>query len=202
MLKNYKYNLKNFTKQEKCVMKTLFINACVREDSRTLVIARDFISKNNLEVEELVLENEKISPLDKELLKKRESLIREKKWDDPMLKYAKQLASADKIIIAAPYWDLSFPALLKVYIENVLVSGLTFDYSDGAPKSLCRARSLVYITTAGGRIFNDFGYSYVKAIAGAFWGVSDTVCYKAEELDALQIDAREVLEKAKITVIK
>lgn len=193
--------MKDFTKEEIYVMKTLFINACVREDSRTLVIARDFIAKNNLEVEELVLENEDIAPLNGELLKKRESLIRKRDWDAPMLRYARQLSRADKIIIAAPYWDLSFPALLKNYIENVLVSGLTFDYSEGAPKSLCRAESLVYITTAGGKIFSDFGYSYVKAIAGAFWGISDTVCYKAEELDVYAIDAQRVLDDAKITVV-
>ena len=34
------------------------------------------------------------------------------------------------IVIAAPYWDLSFPAVLKTYLEQINVLGVTFDYSD------------------------------------------------------------------------
>lgn len=46
-----------------------------------------------------------------------------------MFKYAHEFANADLIVIAAPFWDLSIPALLKVYIENIAVDGITFEYS-------------------------------------------------------------------------
>ena len=34
------------------------------------------------------------------------------------------IANADKIVIAAPFWDMSFPSLLKVYIENIYTIGI------------------------------------------------------------------------------
>ena len=54
-----------------------------------------------------------------ETLKKRTALIESGDYSDRMFDYAKQFASADTIVIAAPYWDLSFPALLKTYFENI-----------------------------------------------------------------------------------
>ena len=45
------------------------------------------------------------------------------------ISYAKQFAGADTIVIAAPFWDLSFPAILKTYIENIYVTGIVSRYS-------------------------------------------------------------------------
>ena len=54
----------------------------------------------------------------------------------------KQFAAADVIVIAAPYWDLMFPAVLKTYLENITVTGITFCYSDqGRPQSMCKAKA-------------------------------------------------------------
>ena len=39
---------------------------------------------------------------------------------------------ADEIVIGAPYWDLSFPAALKVYIEHVSVCDIAFHYTEDA----------------------------------------------------------------------
>ena len=70
-------------------------------------------------------------------------------------------------MIAAPFWDLSFPASLRQYLEQVNVPGITFRYTEeGIPVSLCRARRLYYVTTAGGYYFpEEYGYGYVKALA-------------------------------------
>ena len=47
--------------------------------------------------------------------------------------YCKSLA--DTIVIAAPFWDFSFPAALKIYIENIYVTGIVSRYgSDGRPE--------------------------------------------------------------------
>ena len=113
-----------------------------------------------------------------------------------MLSYARQFAEADAIVIAAPYWDLAFPALLKIYLEAVTVSGVTFCYSeDGTPKSLCKAKKLIYVTTAGGPIFADFGYSYVRTMAEGFFGIEETVCFKAENLDVIGMDTEKILRE-------
>lgn len=181
---------------------TLFINACVREKSRTLLLAGEVLKNIEGEVVELDLCKERIPSLDRELLRRRDLLIREGRLDDGMLKYARQFAEADEIVIAAPFWDLSFPSLLKTYFEQVCVTGITFRYDNGRPVGLCRAKKLTYVTTAGGEIFCDFGYSYVKALASGFYGIPETVCYRATNLDVECISYEDFLKDAKITVIE
>lgn len=183
-------------------MKTLFINACVREESRTLVLAGEVLKNVEDEIVELDLGRERIPSLDRELLAKRDLLIREGRLDDDMLKYARQFAEADEIVIAAPFWDLSFPSILKTYFEQVSVAGVTFRYDNGRPVGLCRAKKLTYVTTAGGEIFCDFGYSYVKALACGFYGIPKTECWRATNLDVECISQENFLKDAKITVIE
>ena len=48
-------------------------------------------------------------------------------------------ADADDIIIAAPYWDLGFPAQLKTYIENIYVTGIVSAYNDHGSRAACAA---------------------------------------------------------------
>lgn len=183
-------------------MSILFINACVRENSRTLVLARKILADVTDEVEEINLNKENIPPLNAELLKKREALIESGNKNDPMLSYANQFAQADEIFIAAPFWDLSFPAILKAYMEQVTVSGITVDYEDGRPIGLCKAKRLTYVTTSGGPIFVDFGYEYIKALAKNFYGISETKAYRVMNLDVDMITADELFEKAHISVIE
>ena len=128
----------------------LFVDVCVRgEHSRTRELAECYLKDR--EFTRLALAEENIKPLDKARLEKRQKLISKGDFSDEIFKYAKQFAQADEIVIAAPYWDFSFPALLKIYIENICVVGVTFEYlSDGTSKGLCKAKKLTYITTAGG----------------------------------------------------
>jgi FMN-dependent NADH-azoreductase len=183
-------------------MSILFINACVRENSRTLVLAKSIMKDMPGEITEVNLNTENISPLNRELLEKRERLIDAKKLDDAMFKYAKQFAEADEIVIAAPFWDLSFPSILKIYIERITVSDITFRYENGCPQGLCKAKRLTYVTTSGGPIFADFGYSYVKTIAKSFYGIEETQSYRAMNLDVDMITAEELLAKATILKIE
>ena len=102
-------------------------------------------------------------------------------------------------MIAAPYWDLSFPAYLKIYIENICVVGLTFDYlSDGTSKTRCKAKKLTYITTAGGVIpERNFGFDYVKAVAETFFEIDEFEYIKAEKFDIYGEDNKAIMEDAK-----
>ena len=42
---------------------------------------------------------------------------------------AHEVAQADLVVIGAPYWDLTFPAALKVYLEWASMLGITFRYA-------------------------------------------------------------------------
>ena len=183
-------------------MSILFINVCVRKNSRTLVLAKNVMKNMAGDIVELNLNLENIEPLNTELLEKRDSLLKEGKLDDTMFRYARQFADADEIVVAAPFWDLAFPAKLKIYLEQITVSGITFKYIDGRPSGLCKAKKLTYITTSGGPIFDDFGYAYVKTLAQKFYGIEKTEAVRAMNLDVDMISTEELLEKATISVIE
>ena len=97
----------------------------------------------------------------------------------------KQFKEADEIIIAAPYWDLSFPSVLKIYLENICINGMSFKYSeDGIPVGLCKAKRLIYVVSAGGFIPKDnYAFNYVDSLAKELFGIKNTLFIKAEGLD-------------------
>ena len=177
----------------------LFINACVRPDSRTIELAKEVLQKLGGNVEQVDLYNTTLMPLDLNGMQKRDAAACKQNFDDDVFCFAKQFASADAMVVAAPYWDMMFPAVLKTYLENITVCGLTFRYSErGIPQGMCKAKSLYYVTTAGGFIGNnDFGFSYIKALCENFFGITDVHRYTAEGLDIFGADVSNILNKAK-----
>ena len=182
-------------------MKTLFVNACVRPESRTKILADHVLDKIGGDIEEVNLEKENIQPLNYETMLQRDEMINNPDGSGYMLKYAKQFAEADTIVIAAPYWDLAFPAMVKNYLEAVTVQGVTFFYNEeGFPQGLCKAKRLIYVMTSGGptsmpgQSFN-FGFDYVKGLCSLLYGIKDVVCYKAEMLDVIGMDVDGILKK-------
>ena len=182
--------------------KVLFLNACVRPGSRTLELAETLLQKLKGDIEEVRLYELPLPVLDRNGMEQRNLASRKNDFSDPVFGVAKQFASADVIVIAAPYWDLMFPAVLKTYLENITVSGITFRYSDqGRPESLCKAKALHYVTTSGGFIGqNDFGFSYVKALAQNFFAIKDVNRYSAEGLDIFGADVEKIMCKAKAAI--
>lgn len=177
----------------------LFINACVRPDSRTRELAEVLLKKLEGEAQEVRLQEMSLPLLDLKGVEKRDQAVKLNDFSDPVFDLAKQFAKADVIVIAAPYWDLMFPAALKAYLENITVTGLTFFYSDeGRPQSLCKAKELHYVTTSGGFIGdNDFGFSYIKALAQGFFEMSTINRYTAEGLDIFGADTEKIMREAK-----
>ena len=175
---------------------TLYINCCVREKSRTDRLARAVLKMLGGDITELNLYRENLKPLDRDTLNKRTALIEQGDYSDPIFDYAKQFASADSIVIAAPYWDLSFPATLKIYIENIYVTGIVSAYDEsGMPVGLCKAKELYYVTTAGGPYDPAYSYGYVESLAKSFFGIPVTHLVKAEMLDIVGNDAEEILRR-------
>lgn len=183
--------------------KILYVNACAREGSRTNELAQHLLKGLGGCVECVNLYEEKAQPLNAEMLSKRDELLKEGKTDDEIFSLARQFASADIIVIAAPYWDLLFPAVLRIYLENITVGSITFRYSEkGIPVGLCKADKLYYVTTSGGFIGeNNFGFDYVKAIATGFFGIGDVKFFSAEGLDIFGADVNLIMQKAKEEIL-
>lgn len=182
--------------------KILFINACVRPNSRTQELAKYVLDRLLGKVEEIKLYEKELTPLSLKEMEKREMAAKSKDFSDKMFDLPKQFASSDTIVIAAPYWDLMFPAVLKNYLEKITVNGLTFAYGkNGIPYGLCNGKRLIYVTTAGGPIKYDFGYEYITALAKNFYGIKEVLCVKAEGLDIFGADTYAIMEKAKKSFI-
>ena len=175
----------------------LFVNACVRIDSRTNRIAAQVLEKLDGDIKEVKLSDIRFTDTSEDFLRKREGYIASKDYSDPYFDLAKQFANAQIIVIAAPYWDLSFPAVLKQYIEHINVRGVTFEYSsEGIPIGLCKAKKLYYVMTAGGSyVPEEFGFGYIKALAQNFYGIKDVELIKATGLDIQGNDAEGIVEK-------
>ena len=148
--------------------KLVYINACIRGDeSRTgkLAAAMLQVLGERYEITEI-----NISNMDLRCITAEEFVGRKKNGSpEEDLHYGSLIAQADRIVIAAPFWDMSFPAVVKVFIEHMCAPGLTFKYNpDGSHHPLCKAEKMLYITTRGGFTETgsplEQGSSYLKAI--------------------------------------
>ena len=128
--------------------KLLYIDCCIRrEASRTKMLADAFLaairSRGEYEMETLCLMDENLGYFADGFFEQREKLLAECAFDHPRFRYAHAFQSADRIVIAAPFWDLSFPALLKVYLENLCVEGITFGCNERGCYGPCKAEKIL-----------------------------------------------------------
>ena len=184
--------------------KVLFVDCCIRRgESRSKQLADHFLAEvqksGEYEIETLCLMDENLSYFSEGFFLQREELLAAGKTDHPRFRYAHQFAEADKIVIAAPFWDLSFPALLKVYIENLCVDGITFHTDEHGLHGLCKADHMVYLT-ARGAFYTDSpleqGSRYLEQMA-TFFGIEKYDCVAAEGLDIGAWPVEELMDKAK-----
>ena len=89
----------------------LFLNACVRPQSRTAELSKHLLDRLDGEITEVNLYQAGLLPLCNKGIEKR--AIRD--ISDAEFSYAKQFSQADVIVIGAPFWDLSFPSVLKLF---------------------------------------------------------------------------------------
>ena len=76
---------------------TLYINCCVRKESRTNRLAKAVLQKLGEDYTELKLYEENLRPLNFEKLNRRTELIEREDFSDKMFDCAKQFANADTI---------------------------------------------------------------------------------------------------------
>ena len=184
--------------------KILYVNACVKRDiaSRTNRLAQAYLNKclksQDCSLSIVNLEDTIMYPLSGKSLAEREKAIANNDFSGSAFELARSFAAADEVVIAAPYWDLSFPAALKLYIEQLCVNKLTFCYDEtGRPRGLTNVKKAVYLTTSGGYIGgNNFGFDYVKGVFGMLFGIAEISFYSAEGLDIYGNDPEVILASA------
>lgn len=159
-------------------MKLLFVDCCISqrgEKSRTRALADAFLKAFRVAHPEAEIQTVSpeallaLKPFDPEMLDERDALASVEAWDAPVFELARQFRGADGIVVAAPFWDLSFPAALRTYIEYISANGLSYHYEADGCHGDCRAERLVYLTSGGDfERENSMGVLYWRQLAAMF----------------------------------
>ena len=139
-------------------MKLLFVDCCISQrgpDSRTRALADAFLAAFRAAHPDVELETVSpeemmaLQPFDAEHLNERDALASVGAVDAPVFAWARQFRSADAVVVAAPYWDLSYPAALRTYVEYISANGIAYHYEADGCHGDCQANWLVYLTSGG-----------------------------------------------------
>ncbi|AMA74085.1 MULTISPECIES: FMN-dependent NADH-azoreductase [Aneurinibacillus] len=112
-----------------------------------------------------------------------------------------QFIAADKVIFVTPLWNLSYPPLLKAYIDNVVIAGKTFKYTEQGPQGLMAGKRVMHIQARGGvysegpAVDFEFTDKYLRGIMG-FIGITDYTHIFVEGMAATPDKAEEIFAKA------
>jgi len=165
--------------------KLLYIDACIRNtESRTKRIAEPIVDalRNTFDITTLALNDLDLTIVQEELIRKRNG----GDIDPVVMRWAETVRDADRIVIAAPFWDMSFPAALKVFFELCSIFNVTFTSDDKTCHGNCRAEKLLYITTRGMNISTgdplEQATPYLKALSW-LWGIGPLQVVAAQNMD-------------------
>lgn len=162
----------------------IYIDATMRAESRTRKIARPIVAElaKRYEIETISLDGAGFPAVDGKILEDRNNGIVPEEYAE----MARRIAAADRIVIAAPFWDMSFPAALKVFFENMSLFHITFDSDNTHCYGLCKCSKVLYITTRGMNIHTgdplEQATPYIKALS-CLWGLGDVYVVSAENMD-------------------
>ncbi len=121
-----------------------------------------------------------------------------------MLKLCDQFVAASVYIVASPMWSLSFPAILKDYIDCIIQAEKTITFTNKKPEGLLndRPRTFIYVQSSGANIpwimkpILDKGLNYVEDIM-KFIGISKFEELLIDGTGTTETEKSEAIEKAK-----
>ena len=121
-----------------------------------------------------------------------------------MSRLCDQFVSASIYIVASPMWSLSFPAILKDYIDCVIQADKTIAFKDDKPEGLLndRLRTFIYVQSSGANIpwimkpILDKGLNYVEDIM-KFIGINKFEELLIDGTGTTETEKFEAIEKAK-----
>ena len=154
----------------------LFVDCCISprgDRSRSHALCEAFLEEYRkshpaMDIETVNLQRMALKPLDQFSTDDRNALRRVKAFDAPIFELANQFRRADRIVIGAPLRDLTFPAMLRVYIEYICVREVTYHYEGKESKGDCMATKLAYLNVSGGPEPEDLGVEYWRELSKRF----------------------------------
>lgn len=164
--------------------KLIYIDSTMREESRTRRIAEPLVFElgKRYEIERIRLDEAGFPVVGSRILNDRNNGIVPEEYAE----MSRRIAAADRIVIAAPFWDMSFPSALKVFFENMSLFHITFDSDNTHCYGLCKCEKVLYITTRGMNIHTgdplEQATPYIRALS-YLWGLGTLDVISAENLD-------------------
>lgn len=147
-------------------MKTLIIDGTGRDEtkSRTKYLANRVLKMMDLTDYQVVdLYNTSIPFVTTEIIESWKS----DEGDTKALQLLRQFEAADQIIFIYPTWNWTVPAIVKAYVDLVVISGRTFGYDNrGKQQGYLQDKSAVLISTTGGKSHSRLIASLLKAQDG------------------------------------
>lgn len=202
-------------------MKTLlYITANSKPEnlSTSKTVARQFvnrfIAKNpDYVVEELDLYNEYIPEINYVIFKKRAEPVSGAEYDelsesdkkavDRINALCDQFLRADTYVIAAPMWSISYPSILKRYIDCIILNNRVIKVTPEEVTGLLndKDRNMIYIQSSGGKypkvLFGKFnhGIEYFEDMF-KFLGIKKYEKILVEGVDMPDIGREKAIAKA------
>ncbi|NMH69228.1 FMN-dependent NADH-azoreductase [Bacillus sp. RO3] len=112
-----------------------------------------------------------------------------------------QFIGADKYVFVTPFWNFSFPPVMKAYIDSVAVAGKSFKYTEEGPVGLLTDKKAIHIQARGG-IYSEgpaagmeMGHRFLDIIM-KFFGVPSFGAVIVEGHAAMPDKAEEIKEDA------
>jgi len=120
--------------------------------------------------------------------------------------YVDELLSANEVVITTPIYNLSLPAALKAWIDQVVRAGRTFELKDGAYRGLAEGKRAIVVVASGsdfrltspGGAYN-FLEPYLRAVLG-FIGITTVEFVYAHSLSGNPALAGQTINDAESTL--
>jgi FMN-dependent NADH-azoreductase len=112
-----------------------------------------------------------------------------------------QFVAADKYVFVTPLWNLSYPPVMKAYIDSVAVAGKTFKYTEKGPMGLLADKKALHIQARGGFYSEgpaaqiEMGHRHLTVMMN-FFGIPTVEGLFVEGHNAMPDKAQEIKENA------
>ncbi|WP_070120394.1 FMN-dependent NADH-azoreductase [Bacillus marinisedimentorum] len=149
--------------------------------------------------------------IDEEVLGAWESLSKGKSFEElsagqqnklsRMEELVNQFIEADSYVFVTPMWNLGFPPMFKAYLDNIMIAGKTFKYTEEGPVGLMKNKKALHIQASGGVYSEgpaqslDFASGHLQAALN-FIGVEDAETIHVEGMAADPGKAEEILKES------
>lgn len=200
--------------------KLLYITANSKPEnlSTSKTVGREFVTRfinKNTDycLEELDLYNEYIPQINHNIFKGRAEPVsgpeydalspEDKKAVDRINFLCEEFLSADTYVFAAPMWSVSFPSIMKQYIDCIMINNKLISITPDEVKGLLddKKRNMVYIQSSGGvypKIFSgkfNHGVDYFHDIF-KFLGIDKFEKLLVEGVDTEDVGKEEAINSA------